>query len=71
MQKTKTQIDQQLIKKLETLQTTDPKNLVKQLKTNGELILNKKDLSSLDEMEDHKMKLLRNETVYNSFKNKK
>ena len=46
-QKVRRRYDQQLIKKLETLQTTDPKNfrnLIKQLKTGGKFASNKEDL---------------------------
>ena len=43
--------DQQVIKKLETLQTTDPNNfwnLLKQLKTGGKFVSNKEDLGNLN-----------------------
>ena len=72
--KLKRRYDQQLIKKLETLQTTDPDNLwnlLKQLKTGEKFVTDKEDLPPLDEMQDHFMKLLQKQTVYNSFNNEK
>ena len=51
--KLKRRYDQQLIKKLETLQTTDPDNLwnlLKQLKTGEKFVTDKEDLPPLDEM---------------------
>ena len=66
--------NQKLIKKLETLQTTDPNNfwnLLKQLKTGRKFVSNKEDLAPLDERQDHYMKLLQKQTVCNSFKNEK
>ena len=59
--KLKRRYDQQLLKKLETLETIDPHNfwnLLKQLKTGGKIVSNKEDLPPLDEMKDHYMKLL-------------
>ena len=72
--KLKRRYDQQLIKKLETLQATDPNNfwnLLKQLKTGGKFVSDKEDLRPLDEMQDHYMKLLQKQTVCNSFNNEK
>ena len=72
--KLKCKYDQQLIKKAETLQTKDSNNiwnLLKQLKTGGKFVSNKEDLPPLDEMQDQYMKLLQNQTVCNSFSNKK
>ena len=49
--KLKRRYDQQLIKKLETLQATDPNNfwnLLKQLKTGGKFVSDKEDLPPLD-----------------------
>ena len=72
--KLKRRYDQQLIKKLETLQATDPNNfwnLLKQLKTGGKFVSDKEDLRPLDEMQDHYMKLLQKQTVCNSFDNEK
>ena len=71
--KLKRRYDQQLIKKLETLQATDPNNfwnLLKQLKTGGKFVSDKEDLRPLDEMQDHYMKLLQKQAVCNSFNNK-
>ena len=62
--KLKRRYDQQLLKKLETLETTDPHNfwnLLKQLKTGGKIVSNKEDLPPLDEMKDHYMKTLTKE----------
>ena len=62
--KLKRRYDQQLIKKLETLQRTDPNNfwnLLKQWKTRGKFVSDLEDLSPLDETQDHYM---------NSYKNK-
>ena len=70
----KCRYDQHLIKKLETLQTTDHNtfwNLLKQLKTGGKFVSNKENLPLLDEMQDHYMKLLQKQTDCNSFNNKK
>ena len=72
--KLKRKYDQQLIKKIETLQTADPSNfwnLLKQLKTGGKFVSNKEDSPPLDEMQDHYMKLLQKQTAYNSFNNEK
>ena len=58
--KLKRRHDQYLIKKLETLQTTDPDNfwnLPKQLKIGEKFQSNKNDLPPLDGMQDHCMKL--------------
>ena len=66
--------EQLLIKKLESLQTTDPPsfwNVLKQLKTGGKIVSNKEDLPALDEMQDHYMKLLQRQRVCNSFNNEK
>ena len=56
------------------MQITDPNNfwnLLKQLKIGGEFVSNQEDLPSLDEMQDHYMKLLQKQTVCNSFNNEK
>ena len=71
--KLKRTYDQKSIKKLQVLQTTDPNNfcfLLKQLKTGGIFVSDKEDLHSLDEMQDHYMKLLQKQAVCNSFNNK-
>ena len=70
----KRRYDQQLIKKLETLQAADPNNfwnLLKQLKTGGKFVSDKKDLPPLDEMQDHYTTLLQKQTVCDSFNDKK
>ena len=70
--KLKRKYDQQLIKKLDTLQTTDPNNfwnLLKQLKTGGKFVSNKEELPRLDKMQDHSTKLLQKQTVCNPFNN--
>ena len=57
----KRRYDQQLIKKLATVQTTNPNNfwnLSKQLKTGEKFVSNKEDLPPFDEIRDHYMKLL-------------
>ena len=72
--KLKRKYDQQLIKKLETLQTTDPNNfwnLLKELKTSGKFVTNKEGIPLLHEIQDHYMKLLQKQTVCNSFNNEK
>ena len=72
--KLKRKYDQQLIKKLETLQTTDPNNfwnLQKELKTGGKFVTNKEGIPPLHEIQDHYMKLLQKQTVCNSFNNEK
>ena len=56
------------------MQITDPNNfwnLLNQLKTGGEFVSNQEDLPSLDEMQDHYIKLLQKQTVCNSFNNEK
>ena len=71
--KLKLRYDQQLIKKLETLQATDPNNfwnLLKQLKTGGKFVSDKEDLPPLDEMQDHYTKLLQKQTACNLLNNK-
>ena len=72
--KLKRRYDQQSIKKLETLQTTDPNNfwnLLKQLRIGGKFVSNKEDLPPSEETPDHYMKLLQKQTVCNSFNNEK
>ena len=72
--KLKRRYGQQLIKKIETLQATDPNNfwnLLKQLKTGEKFASDKEDLPPLDEMQHHYMKLLQKQTVCNSFNNEK
>ena len=72
--KLKRRYDQQSIKKLETLQTTDPNkfwNLLKQLRTGKKFVSNKEDLPPSEETPDHYMKLLQKQTVCNSFNNEK
>ena len=64
--KLKRRYDQQLIKKLETLQATDPNNfwnLLKQLKTGGKFVSDKEDLPPLDEMKDHYTKFLQKQSL--------
>ena len=56
------------------MQATDPNNfwnLLKQLKTGGKFVSNEEDLPPSDEMQDHYVKLLQNQTVcINSFNKK-
>ena len=55
-------------------QLTDPNifwNLLKQLKTGGKFTSDKEDLTPLDEMQGHYMKLLQKQAVCNSFNNEK
>ena len=73
--KLKHRYDQQLIKNLKLCrQLTDPNifwNLLKQLKTGGKFTSDKEDLTPLDEMQGHYMKLLQKQAVCNSFNNEK
>ena len=51
---------------------TVPTGVLRQdVKTSGKLISNKEHLPAIDEMQDHYMKLIQKQIVYNSFNNEK
>ena len=71
--KLKHRYDQQLIQKIEPLQTRDPNNfwnLIKQLETGKKIILNEEDWPPLHDMQDHYMKLLKKQFATHSIARK-